>query len=68
MDKNEMLAELQALREEVVALRKDAERYRWLTEDDRVSPRDLFSAWWLAEQGWPKDISEAIDAAIGAKA
>lgn len=73
MDKIKMLAELQALREEVVALRRDAERYRWLRDDAMTGtkhdpavlkdgPADC------CEFMFGGELDETIDAAMGAKA
>lgn len=67
MDKNEILAELQALREEVVALRNDAARWNWLMNDyfggNVARANKVVGACFSREA-----MESAIDADIGARA
>lgn len=54
------------LEAEVEKYRKDAMRYRWLTDPNfgRLSISDLFNAWWRSENGHPETINDAIDLAM----
>ncbi len=49
------------LEEQIIALRKDAERYRWLRDEDGAF--DTFAAAYYNASG-PADIDAAVDRAI----
>lgn len=51
----------------IAALRKDAERYRFV-RDGLLSPRDVFDTTWLMERGALNDLDAAVDAAIASHA
>lgn len=70
VDLRQAAAEITRLRAEAEALRKDAERYRWLRDGADDGEWECFESKWLIKhdvygQG-PADLDAAIDAAIDA--
>lgn len=43
---------------------KDAAKYRWLVQNALITPRDVFGAWWLSENGHPNSLDDAIEIAM----
>lgn len=59
-------AEITSLRAEAEALRKDAERYRWLADDCDGNAQDDFIIWLNGHVCSRQEFDAAIDAAIDA--